>query len=92
MNNKTLDTALLSLSAGCLVISIYEIMTQGLGHAYIWMMLTLGLWLWYTLRRRRQQAADEAAESRDKKRSVRGFGAKPSSAQRPASKSNRKRK
>lgn len=93
MNNKTLDTALLSLSAGCLVISIFEIITQGLGYAYIWLMLTLGLWLWYNMRKRKRNAAEESpAAGSGKNKSGRSYGAKPSSASRPVSKSSRKRK
>ncbi len=45
MNSKTLGTALLYLSVGCMVIGVFELVTRGLTYAYLWTMLGLSLWL-----------------------------------------------
>ena len=56
MNNKTLETALLYLSGGCLFISILEIVTRGLGFGYLWLMISAILFLAYTIVKRRRLA------------------------------------
>ena len=61
MSSKTLETALFSLSAGCLVIAVVEVISQGLGYAYLWLMISVALWLGYTVVKRKRMAADNTA-------------------------------
>ncbi len=56
MNNKTLETALLYLSGGCLVISILEIITRGIGFGYLWLMICVALWLGHIVVKRKRLA------------------------------------
>jgi hypothetical protein len=86
MNNKILDTALLSLSVGFLVIGIVEIITRGLGFGYLWIMFSVSLLLLYKIRKRKGAALPPAAKS--DKSPERSLAGKPSA----ASKSRRKRK
>ncbi|WP_224995445.1 hypothetical protein [Cesiribacter sp. SM1] len=66
MSSKTIDTALISLSAGCLVITILETITQGISFGYLWLMLSVLLWLVYMVRKKNRTAAQGAADA-DKK-------------------------
>lgn len=85
MNNKILDTALISLSVGCLVIGIVEIISRGLGFAYLWIMISVSLLLLYKIRKGKTAALPTSKSDRSPVRS----GTGKSSA---ASKSRRKRK
>ncbi|MEK6783018.1 MAG: hypothetical protein AABY93_15065 [Bacteroidota bacterium] len=50
---KLIDTILLSLSVVCLIIGIYEIMTMGIGYAYWSIMLSIVLFFYYTMRKKK---------------------------------------
>ena len=50
---KLLDIVLLSLSAGFLIIGIYEVMYSGLGHAYWALMLSIMLFFAFSYRKRK---------------------------------------
>jgi hypothetical protein len=50
---KLTDIVLLSLSAGFLIIGIYEVMYQGLGHAYWALMLAVMLFFAFSYRKRK---------------------------------------
>lgn len=70
MNKTLINTALLYLSGGFILIGIYEIATKGLGAAYLWIMIGFMLWMWYGIRRRDQVVSEEKeknqAEAREK--------------------------
>ncbi len=66
MSSKTIDTALISLSAGCLVITILETISQGISFGYLWLMFSVLLWLVYMVRKK-NRAATEDASGADKK-------------------------
>lgn len=90
MNNKTLETALLYLSGGCLFISILEIVTRGLGFGYLWLMISAILFLAYTLvKRRRLAQAPESNKPGLKGTKTPGSGGQ---ARHTASKTKRKRR
>lgn len=93
MKSKTLDTALLSLSVGCLVIGIYEVIARGLNFAYLWLMLSVVLWLSYSFRKRTASAAagDSASADKPSKENKQPSG-RPTGAKSSASKPGRKRK
>lgn len=88
MKNNTLDTALISLGAGCLVIGIFEVITRGLSFAYVWLMLSIVLWLAYTIRKRKRLQEGGSAEEKTTITKSGGASTKRSA----ASKSRRKRK
>lgn len=48
---KLFDTILLALGAVCIIIGIYEVMAVGLGQAYIFLMLALLLFFWFSYRK-----------------------------------------
>jgi len=48
---KLFDIILLSLGVVFIIISIYEVMTRGLGVAYIFIMLALISMFWFTYRK-----------------------------------------
>ncbi len=50
---KLIDTILLSLAVVFLIIGIYEIMTLGIGHAYWSVMLSMILFFYYTMRKKK---------------------------------------
>ncbi|NJN41274.1 MAG: hypothetical protein HC811_02565 [Flammeovirgaceae bacterium] len=50
---KLIDALLLSLAAVFIIIGIYEVMTQGLGHAYWSIMLSMVLFFVYVIRKRK---------------------------------------
>lgn len=90
MNNKTLETALLYLSGGCLFISILEIITRGLAFGYLWLMICAILFLAYTLvKRRRLAKSPESNKPSLKSGKLPGSG---SQARYTASKTKRKRR
>lgn len=49
---KLTDIILLSLAAGFIIIGIYELMTVGIGFAYLPIMLAVTLFFVYTWRKR----------------------------------------
>ncbi len=51
---KLFDTVLLSLGVAFIIIGMYEVMTAGLGSAYLFIMLSIGAFLWFTYRKRSQ--------------------------------------
>ena len=50
---KLIDTLLFSLAVVFLIIGIYEIMTIGIGHAYWSVMLSMGLFFYFTMRKKK---------------------------------------
>ena len=40
------------------MIAVVEVISQGLGYAYLWLMISVALWLGYTVVKRRRMAAD----------------------------------
>ncbi|AHM61020.1 hypothetical protein D770_13830 [Flammeovirgaceae bacterium 311] len=63
MNSKTIDTALIYLSAGCLAITIVETVTRGISFGYLWLMFSVLLWLAYMVRKRNRTTANGGKES-----------------------------
>lgn len=63
MNSKTIDTALIYLSAGCLAITLVETVTRGISFGYLWLMFSVVLWLAYMVRKKNRTAADEAEDT-----------------------------
>lgn len=51
---KLFDTLLLSLGVVFIIIGAYEVMTRGLGHAYIFLMTSLLSFFWFTYRKKSQ--------------------------------------
>ena len=49
---KLFDTVLLSLGVVFVIIGMYEVMAVGLGKAYIFLMLAIVLFLWFTYRKK----------------------------------------
>ena len=49
---KLFDTVLLSLGVVFIIIGAYEVMAYGLGHAYIYIMLAMGVFFWFTYRKK----------------------------------------
>ncbi|MBY0435874.1 MAG: hypothetical protein K2U26_17400 [Cyclobacteriaceae bacterium] len=49
---KLFDTLLLSLGVVFIIISIYEVMAQGLSYAYSSLMLALLSFFWFTYRKK----------------------------------------
>lgn len=89
MNSKTLDTALISLSVGCLVIGIYEVISRGFGFAYVWIMLSVMLWLGYNFKKRIQKSSEDSSKT---EKATKQSAATSGKARKPASKNGRKRK
>jgi hypothetical protein len=56
---KLPETLLLALSAVFLLIGIHQGMTHGVQNSYFFFMISAGLFLWYTLRKK-QAAIEEA--------------------------------
>lgn len=50
---KLMDVLLLSLAAFFIIIGIYEVMTVGIGQAYLYIMISTVLFFYYTLRKRK---------------------------------------
>lgn len=50
---KLIDALLLSLAAAFIIIGIYEIMTVGVEYAYTYIMLSVVLFFYYTLRKKK---------------------------------------
>jgi hypothetical protein len=48
---KLFDIILLSLGVVFIIISAYEVMTRGLGEAYIFIMLAMIFFFWFTYRK-----------------------------------------
>ncbi len=49
---KLIDTVILSLAVAFLIMGIYEVMTNGLGFAYSFLMPAIALFLWHVYRKR----------------------------------------
>ena len=49
---KLFDTLLLSLGVAFIIIGMYEVMAAGLGSAYIFIMLAIVTFLWFTYRKK----------------------------------------
>jgi hypothetical protein len=50
---KLVDTLIFSLAVVFLIIGIYEIMTLGIGHAYWSVMLSMVLFFYFTMRKKK---------------------------------------
>jgi hypothetical protein len=49
---KLFDTVLLSLGVVFIIIGMYEVMAAGLGNAYIFIMMAILSFLWFTYRKK----------------------------------------
>lgn len=49
---KLFDTILISLGVVFIIISVYEVMAFGLGHAYTSIMLAMIMFFWFTYRKK----------------------------------------
>lgn len=57
---KLKETILLSLSAAFLLIGIHQAMKFGVQNSYFFFMLSAGLFLWYTLRKKQGEENGKA--------------------------------
>ena len=93
MNKQTLQTSLIYLSVGCLVISILEIITRGLSYAYIWLMISVILWLGYNYFKKKGEASAKGSSgSRKSSTSKAADSSERSAAGKRSSESKPKRK
>lgn len=65
---KTIDYIILSLCIGFFVIALYETITIGLTTSYMWFMVSIGMLLYYSLRRRQREENDQAQDTKRKGR------------------------
>lgn len=49
---KLFDTLLLSLGVAFIIMGMYEVMASGLGSAYLFIMLSIVAFLWFTYRKK----------------------------------------
>ncbi len=56
---KLTETLLLAASAVFLLIGIHQGMTFGVQHAYFFLMMSSGLFLWYTLRKKKDELEEK---------------------------------
>jgi hypothetical protein len=56
---KLAESILLAASAASLLIGIHQGMTHGVQNSYFFFMVSAGLFLWYTLRKKRAQIEEE---------------------------------
>ena len=52
---KLLDTIILSLAAGIFIIGVHQTMKFGIMYSYWLIMISVGLLLWYNLRKRQNK-------------------------------------
>jgi hypothetical protein len=62
-----LNVIIFSLSVGFLILGIYETMLLGIEYSYTWLAISGALFLYYTLRKRREQES-EAPKSKSVKK------------------------
>lgn len=65
---KIFDIIILSLSIGFFVIAIYETIALGLTASYMWFMISIGLLLYYSFRRRNREEKEQAQDTNRKRR------------------------
>ena len=57
---KLIETILLALSAAFLLIGIHQGMTFGVQNSYFFFMVSAGLFLWYTMRKRKSEIVEKS--------------------------------
>lgn len=65
---KTIDYIILSLCIGFFVIALYETIVIGLTTSYMWFMVSIGMLLYYSLRRRQREENEQAQDTKRKGR------------------------
>jgi len=64
---KLFETILLALSAVFLLIGIHQGMKHGIQASYFFLMVSSGLFLWYTLRKKKAQEESKPKKAKGKK-------------------------
>lgn len=65
---KTFDFIILSLCVGFFVIAVYETIAIGLSTSYMWFMISIGLLLYYSFRRRQRLENERTQDPKSKRR------------------------
>lgn len=67
---KTINVIIFSLCIGFFIIGVYETLQRGISFAYTWFMISTGLLLWYTYRRRSQQEHSDSKQEKSKRKNA----------------------
>ena len=93
---RLLDTCLLSLSAASFIIGVHQIITVGFAQGYWLIMISSGLFLWFSIRKRRDPANSESGSillpRPSKKEKTAPSPSRQTSSRRASSRRNRKKK